>query len=106
MPHVPRDPLVGARLLTLAVLAVTGCSAITRDVETFPEATCQAGATQLCFCRSGDSGVQACLPQGSGWAECECTPAEGEGEGEGAAEGEGEGEGVPGGRGARPRGSR
>ena len=77
-----------APALVAAALWLAACTATVEEAKVYP--VCGPGKVDLCACPEG-SGRQTCLPDGSGWGDCDCTGGEGEGEGEGAAEGEGEG---------------
>ena len=64
---------------------------------------CEGGETQLCYCPTGDAGVQICDIDGDSWEPCECIPEDsetGDGSGSGSGSGDGSGSGSGSGSGA------
>jgi hypothetical protein len=49
---------------------------------------CEAGATQLCYCTTGEPGAQSCTSDGKGWSSCQCTPSDGDADGDSDADGD------------------
>ena len=57
---------------------------------------CEGVETQLCYCPTGDAGVQICDIDGDSWEPCECIPEDSEtGDGSGSGSGSGDGSGAP-----------
>ena len=44
------------RILILVLVLSAGCSAVSHDVEDFPDVVCAPGETQSCFCEPGEGG--------------------------------------------------
>lgn len=58
--------------LLLFAGGLVGCS----DDPSENGGACVPGATQTCYCTSGDLGAQSCRADGLGWAACNCAEAD------------------------------
>jgi len=80
---------------SLALVLAVGCDSEKVDSTEEGEQVCEPGETSACEGDEDCDGTQECLPDGSGFTECECeTPPSGGDAGEGATDGGAAGRGA------------